>query len=122
MEAGCISWIIANSTLRFMFLCMTLEGLDVAKGFFTYEALNFGVVFCLVIVKLYFCFPLETTLVTLEQHILKRADVLLPMISEVCHTDGYLPTCNAGNWVVMLFSFVLAQKNPIFALEAALVA
>ena len=122
MESSRISWIIAHLTIHLMFLGMIPKDLDVATLFFTYEALNFCVVLGVVIVELDFCFSLETTLVTLEQHILKLASVLLPMNPEVRHPDGYLAACYTFYWVVMLFMFVLAHKNPVFALEAALIA
>ena len=122
MEAIHVSWIIADFPIRLMLLCMSPEGLNIATVFFTYEAVYFSMVLGLVIVELYFCFSLETTLVTLEQHILKLASVLLPMNPEVRHPDGYLAACYTFYWVVMLFMFVLAHKNPVFALEAALIA
>ena len=83
MEAFHVSWIIADFTIHLVLLGMSPEGLNIATVFFTYEAVYFSMVLGLVIVELYFCFSLETTLVTLEQ--LRLATVFLSMTSEVRH-------------------------------------
>ena len=119
MEAVHVSWIIADFTIHLVLLGMSPEGLNIATVFFTYEAVYFSMVLGLVIVELYFCFSLETTLVTLEQ--LRLATVFLSMTSEVRHPYGYLAARYTFYWVGMLFMFMLAHENPVFALEVAFI-